>query len=145
MSEHGRTTGDGAAKTPLRNDSANAFPHFPEDGFLAHQATQFREAAETALADRGLLAVAQGFPPPAAKCIIDIDLAELPELPQTHRDYHRRHETRIKAAKDNRANEEKRFTLTMEAWSDRDLHPSQGLARSPRLPFSVVSCVTPAT
>ena len=44
------------------------------------------------------------YDPPAVKAIIDIDLLELPELPQTHRDHHRRHELRIKTEAQNDAN-----------------------------------------
>ena len=62
--------------------------------------------------------VAQGHEPAAASAIRDIDLGSLPELPLEHRDYHRRQETRIKVKAQNDANAHKRFTITMEAWTD---------------------------
>jgi len=68
------------------------FPQFPGEDFLAHTATQYLEAAEARFAKLKLLAVAEGHDPPAVKAIIDVDLDSIPELPQSHRDYHRRME-----------------------------------------------------
>ena len=65
-----------------------------------------------------LLAVAQGQIPAAAAQIIDIDLSSLPELPQDHRDYQRRLETRIKVQAQNDANASKRWAIVMDAWTD---------------------------
>ena len=66
---------------------------------------------------RGLLEVAQGGLPASAKYIVDVDITTLPALPPTHRDYHRREECRTKTITQNRANAERRFILTMQAWT----------------------------
>ena len=110
--EHGRSPGTGATNTPSAAHTAalgvGDFPQFPGEDFLAHAATQFQEQAEARLANRGLLAVAEGHPPTAVKCIVDVDLTALPELPPSHRDYHRRLESRTKVEAQNTANAEKR-------------------------------------
>ena len=86
------------------NNSANIMPQFPGEDCLAHAGTQFKEAAETRLSGRSLLGVANGLAPPAVEKIIDVDLAMLPSLPPTDRDYNRREESRMKAMHTNRAN-----------------------------------------
>ena len=50
--------------------------------------------------------------------ITDVDLTLLPSLPPDHRDYHRREEYRIKTQTQNQSNATKRYTLTMEAWTE---------------------------
>ena len=70
------------------------------------------------LAGRGLLVVANGGQPNAAKSIVDIDLTRLPPLPETHRDYSRRQEARIKIEATNAANAQKRIQLMLEAWTE---------------------------
>ena len=82
------------------------FPQFPGEEFFAHAGSQWVEMAEVRLTKRGLLAVAQGHDPPTVTSIVDIDLTELPELPQSHRDHHRRLEARTKIRTQNVANEE---------------------------------------
>ena len=46
------------------------------------------------------------------------DLADIPELPDTHRDHNRRQELRIKVKAANKANDISRYQLTMEAWTN---------------------------
>ena len=87
------TTGDVNVTSSSKELS---LPDFPGEDFLAHAGTQWLESAEAKLAGKQLLAVAQGHEPPAVKCIVDIDLSELPTLPTSHRDHDRREETRIK-------------------------------------------------
>ena len=118
--ESGINAGKDGSKYGSKNATADvySFPQYPGEDCLAHAATQFIEAAEARLATRSLLSVAQGDEPPSVKCIIDVDLSELPELPPEHRDYHRRMDTRSKIKAQNRANDQKRFQLTMEAWTE---------------------------
>ena len=60
---------------------------YPGDDHLAHASKTYMEQANARLADKGLLAVAQGHDPAWVRCIIDIPLDDLPLLPHTHRDY----------------------------------------------------------
>ena len=53
------------------------------------------------------------MPSEATKAIVDIDLDELPALDPSHKEYHRRQTDRTKIAAQNRANESKRFSITM--------------------------------
>ena len=119
--QHGHEAGYGAKTTKEDgHDKSGAakFPKFPGDNFLAHAGAQYKEAAETALALRSLLAVAQGQQLESATSIVDIDLTTLPELPVTHRDHERRKESRIRVAAQNQANAAKRYTLMMTAWTE---------------------------
>ena len=109
------TTGDVNVTSSSKELS---LPDFPGEDFLAHAGTQWLESAEAKLAGKQLLAVAQGHEPPAVKCIVDIDLSELPTLPTSHRDHDRREETRIKVKAQNKANAEKRLNLTLTAWTE---------------------------
>ena len=56
-----------------------------------------------------LLAVAQGQTPASAQRIIDIDLNEIPALPEGHRDYERRSEVRLRTRLQNERNQLDRF------------------------------------
>ena len=106
------------SKNHQNSTSEFELPQFPGEDFLAHAAAQWKEQAEARLAKRHLLTVAHGQEPASAKCIIDVDLTALPMLPVGHREYHRRMETRIKTETQNTANAEKRYTITMEAWTE---------------------------
>ena len=106
---------DSTSATP---GSTATFPLFPGEDFLAHAASQYRENAETALAARELLAVANNLEHPNVKCIIDVDLSALPALDAAHRDHNRREEYRIKVEAQNRANAEKRYSLTLKYWTE---------------------------
>ena len=92
---------------------ASGFPQFPGEEVYSHAAAQFQEKAEARLASLGLLAAAEGMPSEATKAIVDIDLDELPALDPTHKEYHRRQTDRTKIAAQNRANESKRYSITM--------------------------------
>ena len=59
------------------------------------------------------MVVAETGVPPATKEIIDIDLDDYPELPPDHAQYERRRSERIKIAKDNAQNAERRACLTL--------------------------------
>ena len=98
--------------------SSTTLPQFPGDDLLAHAAAIYKESAEARFAAKGLLATAQGFDPPSVRCIKDIELADLPLLPEGHRDAERRKESRIKVIAQNAANEEKRYTLRLQAWTE---------------------------
>ena len=131
MGEHGISAG-GGAKILNKSDSQRSFPVVPGELCLAHAGSQYKEQAETRLANLGLLAVAQGFDPPNVKCIVDVDLDDLPELPHDHKEYQRRHETRIKVKTQNRANAIKRHTLRMEAWTE--LYSLLSISAEPNAP-----------
>ena len=90
------------------------FPQCPGEDVHAHAATQFLEAVEARWAARGLLVVANGGSPAAAKAIVDVDLALLPALPPTHRDFNRREEARIKVMASNSANAQKRAQMELD-------------------------------
>ena len=93
------------------------FPQFPGEEVYSHAAALFLEKAEARLASLGLLAAAEGHPSEATKAIVDIDLDDLPALEPSHREYHRRHTDRTKIAAQNKANESKRFSITMAEWT----------------------------
>ena len=95
--------------------NSNDFPQFPGEDVLAHAGSQWKEAAETRLSTMKLLHVAQGGLPPSVLEIIDVDLTSLPSLPEGHRDFHRREETRIKVMTQNKSNDQRRQTLILEA------------------------------
>ena len=111
-------TGSDNGPDAKRNNSAFELPDFPGEDFLAHTGTQWLETARAKLAGCKLLAVAERQPPPANNAIIDVDLAQLPLLPPGHRDYERRLEARTKVVAQNRANDQKRFMNTMDAWTE---------------------------
>ena len=112
------TMAGGDADDSTKTLSTQSFPQRPGEEPHAHAATQYKEAAEARLAEKGLLAVAQGEEHSSVKAIVDVDLSSLPALPTTHRDHHRREEARTKIEAQNKANDEKRFTLTMQAWTE---------------------------
>ena len=99
-----------SSATGKNSESAThaAFPQIPGEDFLAHAASHYREQVDARLAELGLLSVAQGHDPASVKAIIDYDLAALPVLASTHKDFYRNMETRMKWEKENAANEEKR-------------------------------------
>ena len=77
--EHGLAAGDGTTNPRIdefttSNSNSFALPQFPGEEPLAHESTQWKEKATARLTSAGLLAVAQGHPSAAAKCIVDIDL-----------------------------------------------------------------------
>ena len=74
-------------------------------------------AAIVRLAPHELVVVAETGIPPATKEIIDIDLDDYPELPYDHAQYERRRSERIKIAKENAQNAERRARLTLKAWT----------------------------
>ena len=95
-------------KSEILAASIAAFPAYPGEDCLAHDAQLYQEQVEARFASRSLLVVAQGGSPPAADAIIDVDLAKLPSLPTTHRDFNRREEIRIKVETQNVANQRRR-------------------------------------
>jgi len=93
------------------------FPPFPGENPLQHEAHIWLEIAEARLASAGLLIVANGGTPAAARHILDVPLDQLPPLPPDHRDFERRIETRIRIETENRKNAARRYDLTMAAWT----------------------------
>ena len=59
----------------------------------------------------------RGGEPTAVRSIIDTDLSKLPELSPGDQGYERRVELRIRYSMQNKANAEKRFEITMKAWT----------------------------
>ncbi|KAL1530210.1 hypothetical protein AB1Y20_001125 [Prymnesium parvum] len=80
------------------------FPPFPGENPLQHEAHIWLEIAEARMASAGLLIVANGGTPAAARHIVDVPLDRLPPLPPDHRDYERRMETRIRIETENDKN-----------------------------------------
>jgi hypothetical protein len=99
------------------NTDSASFPELSSEEPYAHAGQQYREQAEARFASLGLLAVANGQPHANVRAIVDVDLADVPALPVGHRDYERRMETRTKIKAQNQANEERRFTIQMDAWT----------------------------
>ena len=98
--------------------SPQEFPQCPGEDLHAHAATQFVEAVEARWAARGLLVVADGGKPAAAKAIVDVDLAQIPALAPGSRDFHRREEARIKVMAQNASNAQKRIQIELDAWTE---------------------------
>ena len=92
-------------------------PEFPGENFLSHAAAMFKEQVEARFAELGWLASAQGLQSESVKAIVDIDLASLPMLDETHREYNRRLTDRIKIAAQNEANRRKRCALQLAEWT----------------------------
>ena len=78
-----------------------------------HDAVQFWESAQAALAHAGLLKAAMGMLPDDAAKIVDVDLDELPDLPPDHRGYERRLETRAHMRAKNKSNRIQRYAIIM--------------------------------
>ena len=83
-----------------------------------HDAVQFWESAQTALAHAKLLKAAMDMIPDDAKTIVDVDLSELPELPADHPQYYRQLETRLRIRTQNKANRIKRYSIIMSQRTD---------------------------
>ena len=115
MSGYGQKTSHDDGKSLEARPNVSSIPQFPGEHPLSHEAALYKDQLEARLADRGLLAVAQGHPPPATLTIVDTDLTALPALPVGDRDYQRRLETRTKITAHNTANAESRYNLTMRA------------------------------
>ena len=76
------------------------------------------EQTNARLAQKHLLSAAQGLAPTATLCIKDVDLSKTPSLPPDHREHHRREEYRIRTQTQNEENAERRWLLTMQAWTE---------------------------
>ena len=115
MLGYGQKVAHDDGKSLDARSNASSIPQFPGEHPLSHEAALYKDQLEARLADRGLLAVAQGHPPPATLTIVDTDLSALPALPVAHRDHQRRLETRTRITAQNTANAESRYNLTMRA------------------------------
>ena len=83
-----------------------------------HDAVAYWESAQGALAFNGLLKAAMGMEPDEAKKIVDIDLGEIPNLPQEHPGYERRLETRLRIRTQNKSNRMQRYAIIMRQRTD---------------------------
>lgn len=106
------------------NSAAHANEHgdltlapFPGENPLRHEAQEWLESTEAKFANKGLLVVANGGQPTSLLQIIDIPLSAIPELPMGQPGYERRFETRLRAHIDNQRNAERRWEITMRAWT----------------------------
>ena len=63
---------------------AGKMPVMAGEEMRLHDAVQFWESTQAALAHAGLLKAAMGMLPDDAAKIVDVDLEELPELPHDH-------------------------------------------------------------
>ena len=70
---------------------------------MRHEGVKWKEAAEKRLAGR-LLVVSKGQVPAAAAAILDIDMAEIPELDPSDAGFERRRELRIRTRRENEQN-----------------------------------------
>ena len=95
--------------------SAGSLPEFPGSDFLAHNAATWMENTIATLGDLKLLAVANGREHPDAACIVDVEL--MPELPPDHPQHTHRMETRSRIIAQNEANDRKRHTIQIDAWT----------------------------
>ena len=75
-----------------------------------HDAVQFWESAQTALAHASLLKAAMGMQPDEAKRIVDVDLSQLPVLTPDHPQYYRQLETKLRIKTQNKSNRISRDT-----------------------------------
>ena len=114
---HHHAGGKGGVGDPAPDRGELVFSPFPGETPLRHEAHIWLESAEARLAAKGLLTVANGGQYAAARQIVDIPLNDLPALPAEHRDYERRNEVRIRIGIENQKNAEKRYELTMRAWT----------------------------
>ena len=64
-----------------------SMPIMSGEDMRLHDAVQFWESAQAALAQGGLLKAAMGMEPDESNKIVDIDLRELPKLPDDHPGY----------------------------------------------------------
>ena len=74
-------------------------------------------AAVTKLAAEDMIVVAETGRPPSLAEIVDVDLADFPELPVTHPQHERRKTERKKFLAQNTSNAERRRRLTFRAWT----------------------------
>ena len=86
---------------------------FPGENPVLHTAVQWWESTQTKLATAQLLKSANGKTPDSAARIQDTNLSEIPELPATDRDHHRRQELRIATRKKNAINRMDRHRIIM--------------------------------
>ena len=83
----------------------------------SHEGNIWKMAAVTALGTAELMVVAQTGIPPALAEIVDVDLADFPELPAAHTQHERRKGERSKIIATNASNHERRTRLTLRAWT----------------------------
>ena len=107
---------DSDSTSSFATSAAGDLPEFPGSDFLAHHATTWMENATAKLGDMKLLAIANGREHPAAACIVDVEMP--PELPADHRDFSRRQLDRSRTSAQNEANDRKRYTITMDSWTE---------------------------
>ena len=87
---------------------------FPGENPKTHESVHWWESSQTRIAAAGLQTTATGGAPTSALRIVDVPLDSLPELPVSHPQHERRHETRIRTQAQNAANTRQRYALIME-------------------------------
>ena len=83
-----------------------------------HDAVQYWENLQAALAHATLLKAAMGMEPDESRKIVDINLNDLPILPDNHPQYERRLETRLRVKTQNRSNRRARYAIAMKQRTD---------------------------
>ena len=91
-----------------------SMPIMAGEDMRLHDAVQFWESVQTALAHVGLLKSAMGLVPDEADQIVDLDLSSLPVLPPEHPQYYRQLETMLKVKAQNKSNRKKRYAIIMK-------------------------------
>ena len=79
-----------------------------------HDAVAYWENIQAVLAHSGLLKAAMAMEPDDARKIVDVDLGELPVLPQDHPQYYRNLETRLRIKTQNKSNRRQRYAIIMK-------------------------------
>ncbi len=114
-SELGKPNGTGSDRNG-RQALEFELPDLPnETNFLSHQATQWVETSEAILLAKGLLDVANGGIPLAAKNIIDTPVSVVP--PRDGHMSRKDDQERLNIQANNERNRLKREDLTLTAWT----------------------------
>ena len=92
-----------------------SLPQFPGEDALKHISEKWIETCESRLTGMGLLSVARGGV--TSESLELKDLPQLPALPESDANYHRRFEARHRIASENAQRAEKRYGIEMRAWN----------------------------
>ena len=103
---------------PKSTDYDNFLPEYPGEDAYKHSSTQWRESAEARLGKRGLLAVANGRPPPECASLIDYPLHLLAPLDPAAPDAEKKLVERMKLEEHNARNAATRQRITFQKWTE---------------------------
>ena len=97
---------------------AGEMPIMAGEDVRLHDAVQFWESAQAALAHAGLLKAAMGMEPDDAKQIVDLDLNQLHALAPEHPQYYRQVESILRIKTQNKSNRIRRYAIVMKQRTD---------------------------